>query len=130
MIAAIILGSIIVGCAIRSGKRRRSRKKTVTHKTTRTVITTQRPVDPMKARRDAERLAMDRLRRDQARDDLIHHEQQMRDLMKLYAAAEQQYETASTEARREAAFRKMYSIDRQMRSVEKQRERAKTIASI
>lgn len=130
---AIIAGVVIL---IVTTKRRRRRpsgpSKTVTVKTTTTRFTA-RPaprVNPETERRQREREEMHRLKKAQAADDLIHHEQQMRDLLKLYGAAEAQYENAKNDARKEAAFRKMYSLDRQMRTVEKQRERAKTIASM
>ena len=76
-------------------------------------------------RAEAERVkaakAAERVR--EADNDLAHLEQRQRDLATLYSFAESQYTNASTDRKKEAAFRKMMAIDQQRRTAARQAER-------
>ena len=76
-------------------------------------------------RAEAERLraarAAERVR--EADNDLAHLEQRQRDLATLYSFAESEYTNASTDRKKEAAFRKMMAIDQQRRTAARQAER-------
>lgn len=76
-------------------------------------------------RAEAERVkaakAAERVR--EADNDLAHLEQRQRDLATLYSFAEAQYTNASTDQKKEAAFRKMMAIDQQRRTATRQAER-------
>ena len=76
-------------------------------------------------RAEAERVkaakAAERVR--EADNDLAHLEQRQRDLATLYSFAESEYTNASTDRKKEAAFRKMMAIDQQRRTAARQAER-------
>ena len=76
-------------------------------------------------RAEAERVkaakAAERVR--EADNDLAHLEQRQRDLATLYSFAEAQYTNASTDQKKEAAFRKMMALDQQRRTAARQAER-------
>ena len=76
-------------------------------------------------RAEAERIraakAAERVR--EADNDLAHLEQRQRDLATLYSFAESEYANASTDRKKEAAFRKMMAIDQQRRTAARQAER-------
>ena len=76
-------------------------------------------------RAEAERVkaakAAERVR--EADNDLAHLEQRQRDLATLYSFAESEYPNASTDRKKEAAFRKMMAIDQQRRTAARQAER-------
>lgn len=59
----------------------------------------------------------------EADNDLAHLEQRQRDLATLYSFAESEYTNASTDRKKEAAFRKMMAIDQQRRTAARQAER-------
>ena len=63
----------------------------------------------------------------EADNDLAHLEQRQRDLATLYSFAESEYTNASTDRKKEAAFRKMMSIDQQRRTAARQAERMQFI---
>lgn len=63
----------------------------------------------------------------EADNDLAHLEQRQRDLATLYSFAETQYNNASTDKQKEAAFRKMMAIDQQRRTAARQAERMQFI---
>ena len=76
-------------------------------------------------RAEAERVraakAAERVR--EADNDLAHLEQRQRDLATLYSFAESEYTNASTDRKKEAAFRKMMALDQQRRTAARQAER-------
>lgn len=81
-------------------------------------------------RREQERAKAEQLRADKAAErvreadnDLAHLEQRQRDLATLYSFAESEYTNASTDRKKEAAFRKMMAIDQQRRTAARQAER-------
>ena len=81
-------------------------------------------------RREQERAKAERLRAAKAAErvreadnDLAHLEQRQRDLATLYSFAEAQYTNASTDRKKEAAFRKMMALDQQRRTAARQAER-------
>ena len=81
-------------------------------------------------RREQERAKAEQLRAAKAAErvreadnDLAHLEQRQRDLATLYSFAESEYTNASTDRKKEAAFRKMMAIDQQRRTAARQAER-------
>ena len=83
----------------------------------------QREAELVKAAKAAERVR-------EADNDLAHLEQRQRDLATLYSFAEAQYTNASTDRKKEAAFRKMMAIDQQRRTAARQAERMQHIISM
>lgn len=69
------------------------------------------------------------LKQEQARQDVIFYTETRRDIMKLYAAAEQEYNNAATDRAKERALKRMLSYDAQLRRVDKRRELAALTAS-
>lgn len=76
----------------------------------------QTEAERVKAAKAAERVR-------EADNDLAHLEQRQRDLATLYSFAESEYTNASTDRKKEAAFRKMMAIDQQRRTAARQAER-------
>ena len=63
---------------------------------------------------------------EQARIDIIHYEQQRRDLLKLYNEMQSQYDGA-TGARKETLYRKILALDNQLRAADRTIERLQYI---
>ena len=59
---------------------------------------------------------------EQAKTDIIHYEQQRRDLLKLYNEMQSQYDGA-TGARKETLYRKILALNNQLRAVDRTIER-------
>ena len=60
---------------------------------------------------------------EQARIDIIHYEQQRRDLLKLYNELQKQYDAATAENRKETLYRKILAINNQIRAADRIIER-------
>lgn len=60
----------------------------------------------------------------QAGTDIVHYEQQRRDLLKLYNEIERQYSDAATDSKKEILFRKQLALNNQIRGVDRQIEKA------
>ena len=60
---------------------------------------------------------------EQARIDIIHYEQQRRDLLKLYNELQKQYDAATAENRKETLYRKILAINIQIRAADRIIER-------
>lgn len=88
-------------------------------------LTKARQAREAEAERRKERNAAEKVR--EADNDLAHLEQRQRDLATLYSFAEAQYNNASTDKQKEAAFRKMMAIDQQRRTAARQAERMQFI---
>ena len=69
------------------------------------------------------------LKQEQARQDITFYTETRRDILKLYAAAEQEYNNAATDRAKERALKRMLSYDAQLRRVDKRRELAALTAS-
>lgn len=63
---------------------------------------------------------------EQARIDIIHYEQQRRDLLKLYNEMQSQYDVA-TGARKETLYRKILALNNQLRATDRTIERLQYI---
>ena len=61
---------------------------------------------------------------EQAKTDIVHYEQQRRELLKLYNEIERQYSDAATDSKKEILFRKQLALNNQIRGVDKQIEKA------
>lgn len=61
---------------------------------------------------------------EQARIDIIHYEQQRRELLKLYNELQRQYDETTADSRKEILFRKLIAINNQLRGVDRQIEKA------
>ena len=134
MITLAIIGGIV--CGIIFGKKRsRRRRSTRTVRTvTETTTVTIRPsgTAPSVARKlqaEKDRAARLELNRSQAVADLGHIEQMRRDILKCYASAEAEYNSAQTDRKKETALRRMVGYDAKLRQLDKQRERAAMIAA-
>lgn len=64
------------------------------------------------------------LKQEQARQDVIFYTETRRDIMKLYASAEQEYKAAATDKAKERALRRMLDYDAKLRTIDKRRELA------
>ena len=60
---------------------------------------------------------------EQARIDIIHYEQQRRDLLKLYNELQKQYDATTAENRKETLYRKILAINNQIRAADRIIER-------
>ena len=81
----------------------------------------------VKAQKAAERRKAETFKADQARTDIVHYEQQRRELLKLYNEIERQYSDAATDSKKEIAFRKMLALNNQIRGVDRQIEKSQYI---
>ena len=78
----------------------------------------------VKAQKAAEWRKAETFKADQARIDIVHYEQQRRELLKLYNEIERQYSDAATDSKKEILFRKQIALNNQMRGVDRQIEKA------
>ena len=69
------------------------------------------------------------LKQEQARQDVIFYTETRRDIMKLYASAEQEYKAAATDKAKETALRRMLAYDAKLRTIDKRRELAALTAT-
>ena len=102
--------------------------RTVTTKTIVKSGSTQ--ADRNKLQAEQNRRARSELKRKQAFDDLTFIEQTRRDVLKLYEAAETDYNRAKTDRQREAALRRMIGYDAKLRKLDKDRETAELLTRI
>ena len=131
MITIIIICKIFR--AIASGSKRRRRRPT--QRTVRTVTTRTTTIRTTGAARnqlqtEQNRIARSELKRKQAADDLTFIEQTRRDVLKLYGAAEAEYNRATSDRQRETALRRMIGYDAKLRKLDKDRETAELQARI
>jgi hypothetical protein len=76
----------------------------------------------VKAQKAADRRKAETFKADQARTDIVHYEQQRRELLKLYSELEKQYSDAETDSKKEIAFRKILALNNQIRGVDRKIE--------
>ena len=69
------------------------------------------------------------LKQEQARQDVVFYTETRRDIMKLYASAEQEYKAAATDKAKETALRRMLAYDAKLRTIDKRRELAALTAT-
>lgn len=69
------------------------------------------------------------LKQEQARQDVVFYTETRRDIMKLYASAEQEYKAANTDRAKETALRRMLAYDAKLRTIDKRRELAALTAT-
>lgn len=133
MITIAIIGGIVCGIIFGKKRRRRRTTRTVRTVTTKTTVTIRpsrtAPSMERKLQADKARAARLELNRSQAREDLGHIEQMRRDILKCYASAEAEYNSALTDRKKETALRRMIGYDAKLRQLDKQRERAAMIAA-
>ena len=60
----------------------------------------------------------------QAGTDIVHYEQQRRELLKLYDELKKQFDAAGTDRQKEIVFRKQIALNNQIRGVDRQIEKA------
>ena len=77
--------------------------------------------------KEKKRRAAETFKKDQARIDIIHYEQQRRDLLKLYNELQKQYDATTAENRKETLYRKILAINNQIRAVDRTIERLQYI---
>ena len=125
MISIVIVGSIVLGIIFGSKRRRRRRTTRTVVKRTQTVVSI-RPTQAARNQFQAEqnRRARSELKRKQAFDDLTFIEQTRRDVLKLYGAAEAEFNRATTDRQKETALRRMIGYDAKLRKLDKDRETA------
>lgn len=66
---------------------------------------------------------------EQARIDIIHYEQQRRDLLKLYNELQKQYDATTAENRKETLYRKILAINNQIRAADRTIEKLQYIVA-
>lgn len=125
MISIVIVGSIVLGIIFGSKRRRRRRTTRTVVKRTQTVVAI-RPTQAARNQFQAEqnRRARSELKRKQAFDDLTFIEQTRRDVLKLYGAAEAEFNRATNDRQKETALRRMIGYDAKLRKLDKDRETA------
>lgn len=125
MITIAIIGGIV--CLIIFGSKRRRRRmtqRTVRTVTTRTTTIRTTPTARNRFQTEQNRVARSELKRKQAADDLTFIEQARRDVLKLYGAAEAEYNRATNDHQKETALRRMIGYDAKLRKLDKDRETA------
>lgn len=60
----------------------------------------------------------------QAGTDIVHYEQQRRELLKLYDELKKQFDAAATDKQKEIVFRKQIALNNQIRGFDRQIEKA------
>ena len=78
----------------------------------------------VKAQKAADRRKAETFKADQARTDIVHYEQQRRELLKLYDELKKQFDAAGTDKQKEIVFRKQIALNNQIRGVDRQIEKA------
>lgn len=129
-----MIGGIVALCIVCGKKRRRPARsgsaRTVATRTTKTVYTLgTKNSNAQQAERNAEKERKAQFARVQARDDIVHYEQQQRDIMRLYDYAETEYNQSATDRKKAAAYSRMIALDNRMRTLQKQKEKAAYIAN-
>ena len=81
-------------------------------------------IEQERQKKQAEKARAETFRKEQARIDIIHYEQQRRELLKLYNEIERQYSDAATDSKKEILFRKQLALNNQIRGVDRQIEKA------
>lgn len=84
----------------------------------------ERAAQAVKAQKAAERRKAETFKADQARTDIVHYEQQRRELLKLYDELKRQFDAAATDKQKEIVFRKQIALNNQIRGVDRQIEKA------
>ena len=80
-------------------------------------------IEKEKQERERQRQRAETFKKEQARIDIIHYEQQRRDLLKLYNELQKQYDAATAENRKETLYRKILAINNQIRAADRIIER-------
>ena len=81
-------------------------------------------IEKEKQERERQRQRAETFKKEQARIDIIHYEQQRRELLKLYNELQRQYDETTADSRKEILFRKLIAINNQLRGVDRQIEKA------
>ena len=87
-------------------------------------IEKEKAAQAVKAQKETERRKAEKFKADQARTDIVHYEQQRRELLKLYDELKKQFDAAATDKQKEIVFRKQIALNNQMRGVDRQIEKA------
>ena len=87
-------------------------------------IEKEKEAQAVQAQKAADRRKAETFKADQARIDIVHYEQQRRELLKLYNEIERQYSDAATDSKKEILFRKQLALNNQIRGVDRQIEKA------
>ena len=87
-------------------------------------IEKEKAAQAVKAQKAADRRKALQFKVEQAKTDIVHYEQQRRELLKLYDELEKQFENAGTDKQKEIVFRKQISLNNQIRGVDRQIEKA------
>lgn len=87
-------------------------------------IEKEKAAQAVKAQKAAERRKAETFKADQARTDIVHYEQQRRELLKLYDELKKQFDAAGTDKQKEIVFRKQIALNNQIRGVDRQIEKA------
>ena len=87
-------------------------------------IEKEKAAQAVKAQKATERRKAEKFKADQARTDIVHYEQQRRELLKLYDELKKQFDAAATDKQKEIVFRKQIALNNQIRGVDRQIEKA------
>lgn len=90
-------------------------------------IEKEKAAQAVKAQKAADRRKAETFKADQARTDIVHYEQQRRELLKLYDELKRQFDAAATDKQKEIVFRKQIALNNQIRGVDRQIEKAQYI---
>ena len=105
--------------AQREQERRERAARIATEKANRTAR-----IEKEKQERERQRQRAETFKKEQAQTDIVHHEQQRRELLKLYNELQRQYDETTADSRKEILFRKLIAINNQLRGVDRQIEKA------
>lgn len=87
-------------------------------------IEKEKAAQAVKAQKAADRRKALQFKVEQAKTDIVHYEQQRRELLKLYDELKRQFDAAATDKQKEIVFRKQIALNNQIRGVDRQIEKA------
>lgn len=106
----------IESARIEKEKRERDRRE-------KAAATDRRRIEKEKAEKRKAAESKKQFQIEQAKTDIVHYEQQRRDLLKLYNELQKQYDAATAENRKETLYRKILAINNQIRAADRIIER-------
>ena len=107
-----------IAAAQREQERRERATRIATEKANRTARIEYERLEKRKAAESKKAFQIE-----QAKTDIVHYEQQRRDLLKLYNELQKQYDAATAENRKETLYRKILAINNQIRAADRTIER-------
>ena len=111
-----------IAAELKERERRERAARIATEKANRTARVEKEKLEKRKAAESKKAFQIE-----QAKTDIVHYEQQRRDLLKLYNELQKQYDAATAENRKETLYRKILALNNQIRAADRTIERLQYI---